>query len=122
MATVVLGGSFLARGASEAAQTDVLPKVAAGESLLAFAHIERQARYDLADVATTAKKDGAGYVLDGAKSLVVHGDCADKLVVSARVSGAQRDRPASACFWWTPRPRASRGAAIRPWTACAPPK
>jgi pimeloyl-CoA dehydrogenase small subunit len=97
-ATVVLGGSFLARGASKAAQTDVLPKVAAGESLLAFAHIERQARYDLADVAATAKKDGAGYVLDGAKSLVVHGDCADKFVVSARVSGAQRDKAGIGLF------------------------
>ena len=97
-ASVVLGGSFLARGAGNAAQTDVLPKVAAGESLLAFAHIERQARYDLADVATTAKKDGAGYVLDGAKSLVVHGDCADKFVVSARVSGAQRDKAGIGLF------------------------
>ena len=89
-ASVVLGGSFLARGAGEAARADVLPKVAAGEMLLSFAHIERQARYDLADVATTAKKDGAGYVLEGAKSLAVHGDCADKLVVSARVSGDHR--------------------------------
>ena len=97
-ATVVLGGSFLARGASKAAQTDVLPKVAAGEFLLAFAHIERQARYDLADIATTAKKDGAGYVLDGAKSLAVHGDCADKFVVSARVSGAQRDKAGIGLF------------------------
>ena len=70
----------------------LLPKVAAGETLLAFAHSERQARYDLADVATTAKKDGAGYVLDGAKSLVLHGDVADKLIVSARVSGDQRDQ------------------------------
>jgi pimeloyl-CoA dehydrogenase small subunit len=97
-ATVVLGGSFLARGASKAAQTDVLPKVAAGECLLAFAHIERQARYDLADVATTAKKNGAGYMLDGAKSLVVHGDCADKFIVSARVSGAQRDKAGIGLF------------------------
>ena len=97
-ASVVLGGSFLARGAGKAAQTDLLPKVAAGESLLAFAHIERQARYDLADVATTAKKDGAGFVLDGAKSLVVHGDCADKFVVSARVSGAQRDKAGIGLF------------------------
>jgi pimeloyl-CoA dehydrogenase small subunit len=91
-ASVVLGGSFLARGASDAAKAEMLPKVAAGESLLAFAHIERQARYDLADIATTAKKDGAGYVLDGAKSLAVHGDCADHLIVSARVSGGQRDK------------------------------
>jgi pimeloyl-CoA dehydrogenase small subunit len=89
-ATVVMGGGFLRRGASDAVKQDVLPKVAAGETLLSFAHTERQARYDLADVATTAKKDGAGYVLSGEKSLSVHGDVADKLIVSARVSGEQR--------------------------------
>jgi pimeloyl-CoA dehydrogenase small subunit len=97
-ASIVLGGSFLARGASDAARADVLPKVAAGESLLAFAHIERQSRYDLADVATTEKKDGAGYVLDGAKSLAIHGDVADKLIVSARVSGEQRAKTGIGLF------------------------
>jgi pimeloyl-CoA dehydrogenase small subunit len=91
-ATVVLGGGFLRHGASDAVKSELLPKVAAGETLLSFAHTERQARYDLADVAVTAKKDGAGYVLDGAKSLALHGDCADKIIVSARVSGAQRDK------------------------------
>ena len=91
-ASVILGGSFLRLGANEATRADVLPKVAAGETLLAFAHIERQARYDLADVAATAKKDGAGYVLNGEKSLAIHGDVADKIVVSARVSGDQRSR------------------------------
>jgi pimeloyl-CoA dehydrogenase small subunit len=89
-ATVVIGGGFLRRGASDAVKAELLPKVAAGEALLSFAHIERQARYDLADVATTAKKDGAGYILDGAKSLALHGDVADKIIVSARVSGEQR--------------------------------
>jgi pimeloyl-CoA dehydrogenase small subunit len=97
-ASVVLGGSFLARGASDKAKTDLLPKVAAGESLLAFAHIERQARYDLADVTMTAKKDGGSYVLDGAKSLAIHGDCADQFVVSARVSGGQRDKAGIGLF------------------------
>jgi pimeloyl-CoA dehydrogenase small subunit len=97
-ATVVLGGSFLRLGASEAARADMLPKVAAGEALLSFAHIERQARYDLADVATTAKKDGTGYVLDGAKSLAIHGDVADKLIVSARVSGEQRSKTGIGLF------------------------
>src|ERR1044072_5188325 len=71
-ASVVLGGSFVKLGASEAARNDVLPKVAAGESLLAFTHIERQGGYDLADVAATAKKDGAGYVLHGGESLAIH--------------------------------------------------
>ncbi len=91
-ATVVLGGGFLRHGASDALKGELLPKVAAGETLLSFAHTERQSRYDLADVAATAKKDGAGYVLDGAKSLALHGDCADKFIVSARVSGDQRDK------------------------------
>ena len=92
LASVILGGSFLRLGANDATRADVLPKVAAGETLLAFAHIERQARYDLADVTATAKKDGAGYILNGEKSLAIHGDVADKIVVSARVSGDQRSR------------------------------
>jgi pimeloyl-CoA dehydrogenase small subunit len=92
LASIILGGSFVRLGANDATRADVLPKVAAGEALLAFAHIERQARYDLADVAATAKKDGAGYVLNGEKSLAIHGDVADKIVVSARVSGDQRSR------------------------------
>ena len=92
LATVVLGGGFLRHGGAMRSKGELLPKVAAGEPLLAFAHTERQSRYDLADVAATAKNDGAGYVLDGAKSLVLHGDCADKLIVSARVSGEQRDK------------------------------
>jgi pimeloyl-CoA dehydrogenase small subunit len=92
LATVVLGGGFLRHGASDAVKGELLPKVASGEALLSFAHVERQARYDLADVATTAKKDGAGYVLNGEKSLVVHGDCAGNLIVSARVSGDQRSK------------------------------
>jgi len=91
-ASIVLGGGFLRHGASAKVRAGVLPKVVAGETLLSFAHIERQARYDLADVAATAKKDGAGYVLDGAKSLAPHGDVADKIVVSARISGDQRSQ------------------------------
>jgi pimeloyl-CoA dehydrogenase small subunit len=92
LATVVLGGGLLRHGASDATKAELLPKVAAGEALLSFAHLERQARYDLADVAATAKKDGAGYVLNGEKSLTTHGDSADKFIVSARVSGDQRSK------------------------------
>jgi alkylation response protein AidB-like acyl-CoA dehydrogenase len=58
---------------------------------LAFAHSERQARYDLTDVVTTAKRGAGGWVLDGAKSVVVHGEAADRLVLSARTSGDRHD-------------------------------
>src|SRR5947207_1449669 len=81
-ASVILGGGFVRLGGNDKLKDDILPKVAGGEMRLAFAHSERQSRYDLADVAVTARKDGTDYVLDGAKSLVVHGDSADQLVVS----------------------------------------
>ena len=98
LATVVLGGGFLQRGGSDAQRAELLPRIAAGELSLAFAHAERQARYDLADVATTARRDGGAYVLDGAKTLVLHGDTAEKFVVSARISGARTDRNGLALF------------------------
>src|SRR6202030_1632026 len=91
-ATMVLGGGLLRLGADAATRAALIPKIVAGDLLLAFAHAERQSRYDLADVATAARRDGAHYVLDGAKSLVIHRDCADKLIVSARLAGERRDR------------------------------
>ena len=97
-ATVVLGGGFIRLGASKAMQAAVIPSIAAGELSLSFAHAERQSRYDLADVATIARRDGAGHVLDGAKTLVLHGDTAEKFVVSARLSGARNDRNGLALF------------------------
>jgi pimeloyl-CoA dehydrogenase small subunit len=97
-ATVVLAGGLLRLGADEAMGAALVPKIAAGDLLLAFAHAERQSRYDLADVATTVRRDGADYILDGAKSLVIHGDCADRLIVSARLAGARRDRDGLGLF------------------------
>jgi pimeloyl-CoA dehydrogenase small subunit len=92
LATVVLAGSAIRLAGSAAQQGALLPAIAEGRLKLAFAHGEREARYDLADVQTTAARDGSGWVLDGAKSLVLHGDSADRLVVSARIKG-ERDDP-----------------------------
>jgi pimeloyl-CoA dehydrogenase small subunit len=90
-ATVVLGGGLLRHAASAEQRAKLVPSIAAGELTLAFAHQETQARFDLADVGVTAKSDGrGGYVLEGEKRVVVHGDSADKLIVSARVSGDRR--------------------------------
>jgi pimeloyl-CoA dehydrogenase small subunit len=98
LATVVLAGSLLRLGGNEAQKDAYLPKIAAGELTMAFAHAEPQARYDLADVKTTARKDGDGYILDGAKTLVLHGDSANAFIMSARVSGNRRDASGLALF------------------------
>jgi pimeloyl-CoA dehydrogenase small subunit len=91
LATVVLGGGFLRRGGSAAQKAAHLPGVIDGSRTLAFAQLEKNSRYDLADVTTTATKSGAGYVIDGEKFVVLHGDTADHFVVTARTKGGQRD-------------------------------
>jgi pimeloyl-CoA dehydrogenase small subunit len=87
LAAVVLAGTALRLAGTPAQQSALLPQVAEGRLILAFAHGERQARYDLSDVLTTATQKSGGWVIDGAKSVVAHGDSADKLIVSARTSG-----------------------------------
>ncbi len=91
LATVVLGGGALKLAGTEAQKSELIPAIAAGELKLGFAHYERQARYDMTDILTTAKPKGDGFVLDGAKSVVLHGDTADKLIVSARTAGGRDD-------------------------------
>ena len=97
-ATVVLGGGFLREGGSEAQRGELVPALAEGSLKLAFAHTERHARYDLAHVETTATKQGGSYILNGAKSIVLNGDTADKVFVSARVSGGVRDEDGLCVF------------------------
>jgi alkylation response protein AidB-like acyl-CoA dehydrogenase len=71
---------------------------AAGRTL-ALAHQEKQSRFDLHDIATTAKTDGAGgYTLEGEKLVVLNGDSADRIVVSARVSGDRRAKDGIGLF------------------------
>jgi pimeloyl-CoA dehydrogenase small subunit len=91
LATVVLGGTALRLAGSASQQSAILPQIATGDMILAFAHGERQARYDLSDVLTTAKPRGAGWVIEGSKSVVLNGDSADRLILSARVSGERED-------------------------------
>ncbi len=98
LATVVLGGSLVTLAGTPAQRKAILPAIAAGKLLLAFAHGERQARYVLADVATTARRDGGGFVLEGKKGVVLHGASADKVVVSARTAGGARDKSGIGLF------------------------
>jgi pimeloyl-CoA dehydrogenase small subunit len=93
LATVVLAGGALRHSGNAALLAELVPPIVEGKTTLALAHQERQARYDLADTATTARSDGkGGYTLEGEKMVVLHGDSADKLIVAARASGARADR------------------------------
>ena len=98
LATVGLGGRFVARAGTAAQQARILPALIQGKLKLAFAQTERGERYDLRRVATRARRSGAGWVLDGEKCMVLHGGCADTLVVSARTSGADSDAAGVSLF------------------------
>ncbi|MCX4095961.1 acyl-CoA dehydrogenase family protein [Nocardia sp. alder85J] len=82
---VLLPGGLVHAVGTAGQRQRILPEVAAGTRLLAFAHEEPGSRWPDAEVATTAVADGAGYRLTGVKNPVAHGDCADELVVSAEL-------------------------------------
>jgi len=98
LATVVLAGGVLRRAANTAQREAILPGVIGGETQLALAYAEGQGRYNLADVTTTAKADGDGYIINGNKAVVLNGPAANTLIVSARTSGDQRDRDGVTLF------------------------
>ena len=89
---VVLCGAVLRHGATKDERAEILPGLIDGSRVLALAQAERQARYSLNDVKTTARQDGGTWLVSGAKSLVLNGDSADTLLVSARSSGGERER------------------------------
>ncbi|HTZ36036.1 MAG TPA: acyl-CoA dehydrogenase family protein [Stellaceae bacterium] len=98
LATAVLAGAALRDAGSAAQQAALVPAIADGSLRIAVAHGERQARYDLADVATGATRRAGGWRLDGSKAVVVNGDSADKLIVSARIAGERQDPDGIALF------------------------
>jgi pimeloyl-CoA dehydrogenase small subunit len=96
--TVVVGGGLISRAGSDAMKEEWVPKIASGETLMAFAFAEPQGRYNLADLSTSAKKQGAGYVLNGQKSVVIGAPWADTLIVTARSAGGRRDEKGVSVF------------------------
>lgn len=106
LATVVLGGALVELAGSTAQQAELLPRIAAGETLLAFAHGEPQGRYELAHVATRAE----GGRITGRKSVVLNGDSADTLIVSARAAGDPTDADGIGLYLV---PRGAAGLTVR---------
>ena len=83
LATVIVAGHLIRDAGSAAQKEALLPSIAGGELMLALAHYERGARYEVSRVDTAAKADGGGWTLSGAKGVVLGGGAADRLLVSA---------------------------------------
>ena len=97
LGTVVIGGGFL-KAAGGGLAADRIGQIISGEATYAFAYAEPQGRYNLADLKTTAKKDGSGWVLNGAKAVVIGAPWASHLIVTARTGGGQRDAQGVSVF------------------------
>lgn len=93
--TVVLAGGLLQRAGGP---TRLLERIALGDAIIAVAAEEPTSAGTWHDVATTARRDGAHWVLDGAKITVAAAPIATHLVVTARTSGAQRDTTGISLF------------------------
>ncbi len=96
--TVVLAGGLIEDVGSPVQREDFLPQIMAGGSIWALAWAEARSRYDFSNVATSARRNGDGYLLSGTKAAVIGAPWADKLIVSARTSGEPRDRDGVSLF------------------------
>jgi len=101
LATVVLSAGLIAECGSEAQKQALLPGVADGSLMMAFAHSERAARFDLAHVETTARQTADGWQLEGHKIAVLDGHAAGQIIVSARVADA-KGAPSKLCLFLAP--------------------
>src|ERR1700749_3607670 len=98
LATVVIAGGLLRHGGSAAQKAAHISSIIDGSKTFAFAQLEKNSRYDLADVTTSAKKKGDGWVIDGEKFVVLNGENADTLIVTARTKGERRDKTGIGVF------------------------
>jgi alkylation response protein AidB-like acyl-CoA dehydrogenase len=98
LANVVLAGGVLKRAASAAQKSNWLTPMISGELQATLAFVEPQARYDIANIATTATKDGDAWTLNGKKAYVLNGGNAELLLIPARTSGNQNDNSGITLF------------------------
>ncbi len=96
--TVVCAGGFLKHAGTDAQKEEHIGGIVDGSRIFAFAYAEPRGRYDYANLETTAKKDGSGYVLNGHKAVVIGAPWATHLVVTARTSGERTDREGVSVF------------------------
>ena len=87
-----LGSAPLSLAGTDALRARYLPRVAKGAAIAAFALSEPDAGSDAAAMQTSARRDGAGYRLNGSKTWISNGGIADFYCVFARTEAA-KSRP-----------------------------
>ena len=91
-----LGTGAISLSGSQALKQAVLPKIASGDWISAFALSEPDAGSDVGAMACAARRDGEHFVLDGEKTWISNGGIADVYTVFARTGEAPGTRGISA--------------------------
>ncbi|WP_022979124.1 acyl-CoA dehydrogenase family protein [Ideonella sp. B508-1] len=84
LASGVIAPRLIATHGSPAQKDRFLPGIATGELRFAVAALEPQSRFDLDEIATTARRAEGHWIVDGAKSVVMNGDSAHWFIVTAQ--------------------------------------
>jgi alkylation response protein AidB-like acyl-CoA dehydrogenase len=98
LANIVLAGGVLRRTATVEQKAEWLAPLIEGSLQAALGFAEPQGRFNIADITTSAKQNGKGYVLNGEKTCVLNGGNADLLIIPARTSGEQTDEDGITLF------------------------
>ena len=98
LANIVLGGGAIKRGASQAIKDSIIPGIMDGSMHVTLAYAEEQSRFDIEDVATSAREEDGNFIINGKKSMVLNAESADKIVVVVRTSGSQVDEDGISLF------------------------
>jgi alkylation response protein AidB-like acyl-CoA dehydrogenase len=91
VSSILLAGGILRHAGSPEQRERWIGPLVGGETRLAFGFAEPQSRYNLANVTTTATRNGDGYTISGTKSVVLGASHADHCFVTVRTSGEPRD-------------------------------
>nr|AIA11103.1 Acyl-CoA dehydrogenase, N-terminal domain protein [uncultured bacterium] len=98
LSTAVIAASLITELGSDQQKSEMLPAIAEGKAIFAFAQADLQGRFALDSVATKAVRASGGWRLSGAKTHVLGAPWADTLLVTARISGGQDDRSGIGVF------------------------
>ncbi|HTC11436.1 MAG TPA: acyl-CoA dehydrogenase family protein [Acetobacteraceae bacterium] len=91
-ASAVLAATAILNAGTEAQKRELLPTIAAGETIATLAFTEPNGSWDVSGIETTAARVGGRFRLDGVKSFVLDGHSADLIVVLARSPGSTGDQ------------------------------
>lgn len=98
MESVILAGGLIDQLGSDQQKHELLNGIASGKVQAAVALDEPVSHYNLHDIQTTARQAGGEWVLNGRKTVVIGGQTADKILVSARTAGDVRDQQGISLF------------------------